>query len=141
MIFTSFKKRQINNIASKQAFIRYFMILVLFLSRSDVSYSFSSRTNKNPFLLNISNKFNIESSISSLTSLSVSSILVSSNEREKKTNSVDANEIENLIEEFNIRKKSSILASSAGILSYFEKVLLIMSIIHCIVHIKVHVGY
>merc|ERR1711902_119291 len=117
-------------------------ILVLFLSRSDVSYSFTSRTNKNPFLfLTWANKFNRESSISSLTSLSVSSILVSSNEREKKTNSVDANEIENLIEEFNIRKKSSVPASSAGILSCFEKVLLIMSIIHCIVHIKVHVGY
>merc|ERR1712115_425611 len=117
------------------------MILVLFLS-SDVSYSFSSRTNNNPFLsLNISNKFNMESSITSLTSLLVSSILVSSNERVTKTNSVDANDIEKLIEETNIRKKLSVPVSSAGILSYFEKVLLIMSIIHCIVHIKVHVGY
>merc|ERR1719295_2060568 len=80
------------------------MILVLFLSRSDVSYSFSSRTNKNPFLfLNTSIKFSISFASTELVFFSLSLEETSIDDTDKEVKELMLLSILNLFEIFKKR--------------------------------------
>ena len=79
--------------------------------------------------------------MNSVTSLSVSSISISSTTGESIISSVDMNKIGEVNEDLSAKMKVTKTEPSPRVLVSFEKLLLIMSMIHCLVLIKVYTGY